>query len=68
MKSYLTKCSIGHRLHEFNIPTFFLSSNDDPIMGNKVIPYDKCYKNILLGVTKAGGHLGYFEGTLLPAT
>jgi len=48
------------------IPLFFLSAHDDPIFGNKTIPYDKVFENILIGVTKAGGHLGYFEGTVLP--
>jgi predicted alpha/beta-fold hydrolase len=37
-------------------------------MGAEVIPIDKCHKHILIGVTAAGGHLGYFEGVVLPTT
>jgi predicted alpha/beta-fold hydrolase len=35
-------------------------------VGKKSIPYGHNNENILLGVTKTGGHLSYFEGALLP--
>ena len=53
-------------MKDIKVPFFFLSSVDDPIMGPKVIPIDHCYDNILIGVTKAGGHCAYFEGSFLP--
>lgn len=37
-------------------------------MGNKVIPIEHCHENILLGVTKYGGHICYFEGGFLPSS
>jgi len=43
-----------------------LSSNDDPILGNKCIPIDKVSENVMIGVTKAGGHVGYFHGFIAP--
>ena len=40
---YNHEASCTHRLHDVKIPLFFLNANDDPIMGNKIIPVDKCY-------------------------
>jgi len=65
-QEYVLESSCTHRLQDVHIPLFFLSANDDPIFGNKCIPIDRCHQNILIGVTKAGGHLGYFEGKILP--
>lgn len=67
VEHYYREASCTHRLKDVKIPLFFLSALDDPIMGSKVIPIDKCHENILIGVTKTGGHLGYFEGMLLPS-
>ena len=67
VSQYYHESSCTHRLHDIKIPLFFLSSFDDPILGNKTIPIDKCYENIFLGVTKAGGHIGFFEGFLCPS-
>jgi predicted alpha/beta-fold hydrolase len=66
LQHYYHEASCTHRLQDIKVPVFFLSANDDPIMGKEVIPIEKCHENILIGVTKAGGHLGYFEGMLLP--
>ena len=40
-----------------------LFAQDDPIIGPEAICYEFSKKNprLLLGVTKRGGHLGYFE-------
>eukprot|EP00347_Sterkiella_histriomuscorum_P004112 403361706 len=65
-QEYVLESSCTHRLQDIKIPLFFLSAHDDPVFGNKCIPIDKCHENILIGVTKAGGHLGYFEGAFLP--
>jgi predicted alpha/beta-fold hydrolase len=66
VSSYYHKSNCTRRLHKIKVPLFFLSALDDPIMGSEIIPFDKCYENILIGVTKAGGHIGYFEGFILP--
>ena len=44
-------------------PTFFMNAIDDPIIGEKAIDYEVFDKNenVLLGTTKYGGHLGYYE-------
>jgi predicted alpha/beta-fold hydrolase len=44
-----------------------MNSIDDPILGSNMIPMKKTYENVLIGVTKAGGHIGYFEGFILPS-
>ena len=40
-----------------------LMARDDPILGEETICYEFSKNNpyLLLGVTKCGGHLGYFE-------
>ena len=67
-REYEIDSSCTHRLKDIKIPYFFLASSDDPIMGSKVIPIAHCHENILLAVTKYGGHVCYFEGTFLPTS
>lgn len=64
----MDQASCHNLLQDVKIPLFFISAKDDPVMGADVIPIDKCYKYILIGVTKAGGHMGYFEGMFWPTT
>ena len=63
---YIFLSDVTPRLHKINKPFFFLSSIDDPFFGSSCIPYDRCYDQILIGVTKHGGHAGWMEGKLLP--
>ena len=65
-----TSCEEYHRisscasnLYKIKTPTMFLMSLDDPIIGSEGIAYDECMANpnILLAITKKGGHLGFFE-------
>eukprot|EP00352_Strombidinopsis_acuminata_P009410 CAMPEP_0176358150 /NCGR_PEP_ID=MMETSP0126-20121128/15326_1 /TAXON_ID=141414 ORGANISM="Strombidinopsis acuminatum, Strain SPMC142" /NCGR_SAMPLE_ID=MMETSP0126 /ASSEMBLY_ACC=CAM_ASM_000229 /LENGTH=114 /DNA_ID=CAMNT_0017712151 /DNA_START=1023 /DNA_END=1367 /DNA_ORIENTATION=+ len=55
-----------HRLEKIRVPFFFLSAKDDPFFGHRVIPIDKCYDHIMIGTTRTGGHVGYFEGRIVP--
>ncbi|OQS04249.1 DEAD/DEAH box RNA helicase [Thraustotheca clavata] len=52
-------------IKHITIPTFFLSAYDDPICVHQGIPYEDCAANpnVLLAVTHAGGHLGFYSGT-----
>lgn len=43
-----------------------MSSLDDNFFGPLCIPIDHCYDQILIGVTKCGGHCTYLEGKLFP--
>ncbi|KAI8801210.1 Alpha/Beta hydrolase protein [Cladochytrium replicatum] len=50
------------------IPTLFLSSHDDPIASSDAIPYHETMANpnVVLAVTRMGGHLGWFQGWFSP--
>ncbi len=68
LEEYYEMSSCIERMKNVKIPLFFISAEDDPIIGNKVIPIEHCNENIMIGVTKGGGHLCYFEGTLIPSS
>ena len=63
LKTYYDKASCIHRIPKIKTPTLFLMAEDDPIIGDKAICAKTCEENpyVLLGLTKQGGHLGYFE-------
>lgn len=63
LENYYDKASCGHRIPSISIPTFFMLALDDPIIGGRTVDYDLCKKNpnVLLGVTRKGGHVGYHE-------
>jgi abhydrolase domain-containing protein 1/3 len=46
------------------IPMIFISSRDDPLIGEEVIPIalSEKHPNTLLILTKKGGHIGFNEG------
>ena len=58
--------SVKNHLHLIKKPFFFISALDDQMFGPKVIPIGEVHDNILLGVTRRGGHISYLEGGLLP--
>ncbi|OQR95934.1 serine protease family S33 [Thraustotheca clavata] len=49
-------------INTISIPTLCISSLDDPICPKEAIPYEECRSNpnVILAVTKNGGHLGYY--------
>ncbi len=55
-------------LKDVRIPLLCINSRDDPILHHSTIPFDeaKSNENIILLVTKTGGHVGWFEGFLNP--
>lgn len=65
---YFSDCSTLSRMKYIKTPTFFLSAYDDMFFGPNVIPLaiEECNENIIIGVTKTGGHCCYFEGNLVP--
>ncbi len=66
VEDYYENSSCTSLLHLVDSPLFLISALDDPIIGNKQLPYNHTNDKILLGVTSAGGHLSYFEGLILP--
>ena len=63
---YSYESDVTPRIHQIQKPFFFLSATDDPIFGPNVVPIGHCYDNILIGVTKTGGHCCYIEGKYIP--
>jgi len=62
-KDYYFKTASVHSIPLIEVPTFFLNSLDDPVVGLKAIDY-KIFndnENVALGVTKHGGHMGCYE-------
>lgn len=62
--TYYRKCSCAQFLATVCVPTLAISSLDDPICTPEAIPYDEFRENpnLILGVTKHGGHLAYLTG------
>ena len=54
--------SCDRLLLDIKIPTFLMSSKDDPIATSSAIPYEECEvnDNLVLAVSEGGGHLGSF--------
>ncbi|KAI5073813.1 hypothetical protein GOP47_0011826 [Adiantum capillus-veneris] len=62
--AYYRKNSSAAYLHSVSVPLFCLSALDDPVCTKEAIPWDECRvnANVVLGITKHGGHLAFFEG------
>lgn len=62
-EEYYQKASCWDQIPKITVPTFILLSLDDTILGINHLDQDVCTNNpnVMLGVTKRGGHLGYFE-------
>lgn len=67
MEEYFLDCDVLPRLKDIKIPTFFLSTLDDPFFGPYCIPMDERHENVLIGVTKYGGHVCHFQGVIIPS-
>ena len=65
---YYSDISCMNELNDVRIPLLCINSLDDPIIHHSTIPFDIASKNdnIILLVTKIGGHVGFFEGLLNP--
>lgn len=60
---YYRLASPVQRLHKVRVPLVILSSKDDPITGQRSLPYDEVKQNpyVLMITTTIGGHLGWFN-------
>ena len=58
---YKSSCYLN--IPNLKVPTLFISSKDDPVIGSKATDYDifKSNKFAFLATTKTGGHLGFHE-------
>jgi predicted alpha/beta-fold hydrolase len=55
-------------MHNIRIPTFFVNGLDDPFLNPKLYPYKEieANENLILGVTKRGGHCSHMTGGIRP--
>jgi predicted alpha/beta-fold hydrolase len=66
LEHFYDEATCIRNMKDIRIPVFYLNAEDDPIVGTKAIPLNHKNDNILIGITKSGGHLGYFEGIIVP--
>lgn len=63
-KEYYTRCSTKNKLNEIDRPTCFISSYDDPVLGDGCYPSpEECSEQISLHLTQTGGHVGFLQGS-----
>lgn len=62
-REYYRRASPAQRLQKVRVPMLVLSSKDDPICGDRTIPYLEVRRNpyTFLVTTSVGGHLGWFK-------
>ncbi|KAI3807541.1 hypothetical protein L1987_23471 [Smallanthus sonchifolius] len=62
--TYYRHCSSAQYVTKVLIPLLCISALDDPVCTWEAIPWDECRanKNVVLAVTRHGGHLAFFEG------
>lgn len=62
---YYRHASPDQRLLNVRVPTIIVSSNDDPVVGSKALPFSEVKLNpyTYMAVTSIGGHLGWFNFT-----
>ncbi|KAJ3348252.1 hypothetical protein HDU83_001439 [Entophlyctis luteolus] len=65
---YYRSASSVQYLADISIPSLLLSDLDDPIALRPSVPYDdvRANPNIVLALTRRGGHIGWFEGWIKP--
>lgn len=63
-EQYYREMSCVPNLHTISVPVLCLSALDDPVITQECIPYEefKNNENLILGVTRCGGHIGWFSG------
>ena len=61
--------TVADRLPKIKVPTFALSSVDDQIADDRVVPRKQAQSpdsNVCIGVTDYGGHCNYISGRIFP--
>jgi hypothetical protein len=66
-RDYYTRNSCHKHWNDITVPVFCINAGDDVISPQRLIPYDVCAtnENIIFATSKFGGHLGFFEGSIL---
>lgn len=62
-EDYYAKCRTTDRLSQIQTPTCFISSFDDPVLGEDCYPkLDQVSDSVELHLTHTGGHVGFVQG------
>ncbi|XP_060784089.1 monoacylglycerol lipase ABHD2 isoform X1 [Neoarius graeffei] len=69
LKEFYEKESCVHYIHNVNVPLLMINSSDDPLVHESLltIPHSLAEQkeNVIFVLTQHGGHMGFFEGTML---
>ncbi|XP_015583669.1 embryogenesis-associated protein EMB8 isoform X2 [Ricinus communis] len=62
--TYYRRSSCVNVVGNVSVPLICVSALDDPVCTKEAIPWDECRanENIIMAITKHGGHLAYYEG------
>ncbi|CAI9114698.1 OLC1v1015477C1 [Oldenlandia corymbosa var. corymbosa] len=62
--TYYRHCSCSTFVGRVSVPLLCVGSLDDPLCTTEAVPWDEIRnnKNVVLAMTKHGGHLAFFEG------
>uniref|UniRef100_A0A673IRS1 Abhydrolase domain containing 2b n=1 Tax=Sinocyclocheilus rhinocerous TaxID=307959 RepID=A0A673IRS1_9TELE len=69
IKEYYEKESCVHYIHNISVPLLLMNSSDDPLVHQSLLTIPRTLaekkQNVIFALTLHGGHLGFFEGTVL---
>ncbi|CAG9330306.1 unnamed protein product [Blepharisma stoltei] len=67
-EEYYDEFSCHNVLHNITVPVLALSSRDDPVVASECIPFSSFNSNpnLILALTRSGGHVGWFTGMRTP--
>ena len=69
LDDYYNDTQIAGKMNKIKVPTMFLNAWDDPCYDKRLYPFKEFENgndNLLLAMTKAGGHCCFFTGSLIP--
>lgn len=72
LEEYYREHSCAHLLNNLKIPTLFVNASDDPMVGRELLDVVQLaarrQPNVIFIRTRHGGHLGFYEGVVMPKT
>ncbi|XP_068169245.1 monoacylglycerol lipase ABHD2-like [Antennarius striatus] len=69
VKEYYEKESCVHYIHNISVPLLLINSSDDPLVHRSLLAIPRTLAgkmpNVTFALTHHGGHMGFFEGSVL---
>ncbi|XP_061576695.1 monoacylglycerol lipase ABHD2-like isoform X2 [Cololabis saira] len=70
LREYYEKESCVHYIHQVSVPLLLVNSGDDPLVHPSLLDIPRTLaesmSNVMFARTQHGGHMGFYEGALLP--